>query len=96
LDPGKDDFWVYFAQRSTRPYWEGMKPYGIYMVDGHNLHAVATNKSLVSVPRVFIRLMYSTSKYDRIGNAHNSLFDYCKTTHFHIHPSISIIYLSIC
>jgi hypothetical protein len=69
LDPAKDDFWVHFSSRTKEPMWADMKAYDIAMCDGYALHSVALNKSLKTFKnRVFIRIMYSTSKYDRLGN----------------------------
>jgi hypothetical protein len=46
-----------------------MKAYDIAMCDGFALHSVALNKSLKTFKnRVFIRIMYTASKYDRLGN----------------------------
>lgn len=46
------------------------------MVDGFNLHSVAINKSFKTFDRIFIRIMYSVSQYNRMGNLKNPLFDY--------------------
>jgi thymidylate kinase len=76
LDRSKDDFFVHFSEKA-KPYQTcDTSPYDIVMMDPYCLHSPATNKSLESVQRTFIRLMFSTREYDRAGNHHNALFDY--------------------
>lgn len=46
------------------------------MLDPYTLHAARPNLTLSPIRRTFVRIIFSTRIYDRIGNAHNPAFDY--------------------
>lgn len=77
LDRMQHDFWVAMATRTSRkPSRDCLKPYDIAMMDGYCLHSVSTNQSMEHVPRTFIRLIFSTERYEMCGNTKNPHFSY--------------------
>lgn len=76
LDPAKDDFFVAYSKSTQSDPVDCQKPYEIIMMDPYCLHAAIANTTDNPITRTFVKLIYSTRVYDRIGNAHNPAFDY--------------------
>lgn len=76
LDPSQDNFFAAYSSSTTSDPVTPLKSYQIGMMDPYCLHAAVPNTTDAPITRTFARIIYSTRKYDRIGNTHNPAFDY--------------------
>jgi len=74
LDERVHNFFLDFERQADRAKTIQTQPYGIYVFDAYTVHEAqaATEDTF----RTFLRLSYSVLEFDRLGSAHNPLFDY--------------------
>jgi len=77
LDEAKHDFFwemnFQVAQAKSAFAWTG-EPYVIELMDAYCVHR--GTESETAAYRTWLRLSFEVRKFDRLGNAHNPLFDY--------------------
>ena len=76
LDPSRDNFFIRFSQNATKDPIDCQRPYEIMMMDPYCLHSAVSNVTDDAIRRTFVRIIYSTRVYDRLGNTVNPSFDY--------------------
>lgn len=76
LDPNIDNFFSAYSRLTNSKPLRCMEKYQIMMMDPYCFHAATTNYSHKPVTRTFARIIFSTRRYDREGNAHNPAFNY--------------------
>ena len=77
LNPAKDNFFEYIASGTNGPAYDVQQPFEIYFMDGYCLHSSkCQSSSAENIDRIFMRLVFSTKVYDRLGNTINPHFDY--------------------
>jgi hypothetical protein len=52
------------------------EPFQVCLLDAYCVHSGAPNRTKKPVDRTFIRISFSVRQFDRLGNAHNPMFDY--------------------
>ncbi|KAL6048333.1 Phytanoyl-CoA dioxygenase, partial [Balamuthia mandrillaris] len=77
LDPTKHNFFLEFDRQAQEGNAWQADPFEIVLLNAYTVHKAATlPSSSPPLARTFLRLSYSVRVFDRLGNAHNPLFDY--------------------
>lgn len=63
-----------FEQQAQEQNYTSHTPYTVNLFDAYSVHSAVP--ATESAPRTLFRLIYSVRQFDRLGNTHNSLFDY--------------------
>ncbi len=74
LDERYDNFFSEFDRQAQPERVWHPSPYDITLMDAYTVHKAETTPC--PVYRTFLRLSYTMRIFDRLGNAHNPLFDY--------------------
>lgn len=74
LDASKDNFFLEFDRQSDEQNSWQAKPFEVLLMDAYCVHRSTAAET--DHYRTFFRLTYEVRKFDRLGNAHNPLFDY--------------------
>jgi len=74
LDEERDNFFLEFDLQAELAQERRFSPYSIMCMDAYTVHKA--DIAPITLHRTFLRLSYSVRVFDRLGNAHNGMFDY--------------------
>lgn len=74
LDPARHNFFLDFDRQAKEENTWRPAPFEVVLMDAFSVHR--GEKAARDTFRTFVRLSYTVRVFDRLGNAHNPMFDY--------------------